>query len=355
MSSNATDLATCLVQPDRLAGLGLGAWDQLIPEARTAGLLGRLCILAEERGVLRGLPQRVSDHLQADRLMADKHGRDVAWEVRQIRNALKDVVPTFILLKGAAYVMAGLPPARGRLFADVDVLVPHDALGAVEAALMRHGWSFGEIDPYDDMYYRRFTHQIPPLVHGTRRTAIDVHHTIVQVTARVRLSPQQLWADARPIGEGVCVLSPADMVLHSAVHLFNDGEFHRALRDLDDITSLLRHFAAEPGFAARLVERAVALDLVRPLYYALRYSRELLDGPLPETLLADAPGVPSPALLTVMDALFRRVLRSPHPERQPAGAGLAGFLLYVRAHQLRMPMHMLIPHLIRKSYRRDST
>ena len=355
MASEPIELVTCLARPHRLADVDLETWDRLIPEARIAGLLPRLALLLQEHDLIGRVPPQARTHLTADLTVAEKHARDIRWEVGQIRNALQDVVARFILLKGAAYVLADLPPARGRLFGDTDILVPKESIGAVEAALARHGWAFGEIDPYDERYYRRYTHQIPPMTHNVRRTTIDVHHTIVQVTARVRLDPQALWTAARDVADGVAVLAPADMVLHSAVHLFNDGEFNRGLRDLNDITVLLHHFSTDSSFAAQLVERAVALDLVRPLYYALRYSHRLLRGPLSEEPLKGLAGAPSPALLRLMDALFLRVLRSPHREFRPRGAGLAGFLLYARAHHLRMPMHQLVPHLLRKSYRREST
>jgi hypothetical protein len=350
MTLAPADLATCLARPETMARLALPAWDRLVPAARSAGLLARLAHLIELAGIWSTVPERVRAHLEAERIVADKHARDVRWEAMQIQAALRGVIPLFIVLKGGAYVLAGLPPARGRLFADVDVLVPHDRVADVEAALRRHGWGFGDIDPYDERYYRRFTHQLPPMVHARRRTAIDVHHTIVQVTAPVQLSPAELWREVRLIGDGIAVLSPPDMVLHSAVHLFNDGEFHRGLRDLDDITGLLRHFVTEPGFTERLVERAVALDLVRPLFYALRYSHRLLDGPLSETILDGQPGAPAAAMRQWMDALFARVLVAPHPHCRPAGASLAEFLLYVRAHHLRMPPHLLVPHLLRKAY-----
>jgi hypothetical protein len=352
MGPEQIDLTACLARPKQMVELGLAAWDRLIPQARSAGLLARLAHLLDDAGALSAVPEPARQHLLADRTVAAKHARDIRWEANQIRAALRRTLDRFIVLKGGAYVLAELPPARGRIFADIDILVPHQSIGEVEAALLRGGWSFGEIDPYDERYYRRFTHQLPPMVHAKRRTAIDVHHTIVQVTSRVRLSPAQLWAQATPIDNGIAVLSPPDMVLHSAVHLFNDGEFHRALRDLHDITSLLRHFSTAPGFAARLVERAVALDLVRPLYYALRYSRLLLGGPISETVLAGQPGAPSAPLRAWMDTLFRRVLTTPHPHYRPGGAGLADFLLYVRAHHLRMPPHLLVPHLVRKAYER---
>ncbi|UUZ51357.1 hypothetical protein LP420_18985 [Massilia sp. B-10] len=38
------------------------------------------------------------------------------------------------------------------------------------------------------------------------------------------------------------------MVIHSATHLFYDGEFDKGLRDLLDLHRLLTEFGATPGF-----------------------------------------------------------------------------------------------------------
>jgi hypothetical protein len=182
-----------------------------------------------------------------------------------------------------------------------------------------------------------------------------VHHSIVPTTARLQLDAAALRIDAMALPDGLSTFAPADMVLHSAVHLFNDGEFPRALRDLHDITLVLHHFTADAGFASRLADRAAALDLVRPALYALRYSHLLLGGPLAEDCLAAQPGVPSWPVRWLMDRLFLPVLTPPHPDCRGVSAAIAESLLYVRSHYLRMPWHLLVPHLIRKAYRRLAT
>jgi hypothetical protein len=39
-------------------------------------------------------------------------------------------------------------------------------------------------------------HQIPPLIHSMRNTALDVHHTIVARTTRLKLDPRVLFDNA---------------------------------------------------------------------------------------------------------------------------------------------------------------
>lgn len=346
-------LTRLLTDPGALPAVPLADWDALLPQARAAGVLGRLAVMAERRGLMDMVPERPRRHLQAEAMVAAKHLRDVRWEVGLVAEALAGATDRFVLLKGSAYVLADLPAAEGRLFGDVDILVPAERLPVVEMALHKAGWQPEELDPYDERYYRQYTHELPPMLHKERGTVLDVHHTIVPRTARIALEAGKLWDAARVVAPGVAVLAPTDMVLHSATHLFNEGEFHRALRDLDDITRLLRHFTTtDAGFAASLKARAVELDLARPLFYALRWSRRLLDGPVTETILDGVPGLPGAAMRMVMDGLLGQVLRSPHPDCQTVGSAMSGFLLYVRAHHLRMPPHQVVPHLIRKAWMR---
>ena len=92
------------------------------------------------------------------------------------------------------------------------------------------------------------------------------------------------------------------MVLHSAAHLFQDGELNGGLRDLVDLDSLLRHFGSDENFWGGLVSRAQTMDLERPLYYALRYCEQWLGTPVPDTSTLKRPRTPARA---IMDALTR--------------------------------------------------
>ncbi|MGH6968913.1 MAG: nucleotidyltransferase domain-containing protein, partial [Stellaceae bacterium] len=259
-------------------------WDRAIREARRAGLLARLALLFAERGLEEAdVPHYARPQLEAAGVLARKHGADVARELRHIRTALCSAVDPVILLKGASYVAAGLPAAIGRLFGDIDIMVPRAMLADAEAVLTANGWRGVKSDDYDQHYYRRWMHEIPPLQHRTRRTTIDVHHTIVPPTGRHAVDARRMidWAVPASNAPGFLVLSPPDMILHAAVHLFDDGEWTNGLRDLDDISRLLRHFASRRDFWPMLAARAAHFRLERPLAYALRYAAVLLDAPVP--------------------------------------------------------------------------
>lgn len=325
----------------------------LVRQARSAGLLGRL-VARETATFAEHWPPAARAHIDAARRVTRAQQDEIRREAKHIERALATLGAPVILLKGAAYVLAGLPAASGRVFSDVDILVPRSLLGQAESLLMLAGWMTTKEDAYDQRYYREWMHELPPLEHVHRKTTLDVHHAILPDTARLRPDPQRMIDAAVPIPghPGLRVLSPIDMVLHSATHLFMNDEMSHALRDLSDIDLLLRHFSSEPGFWGRLGPRATELGLGRPLYYALRHARRVMQTPVPDAAFeASARHAPGALLLRTMDWIWRRALRAPHPTASVPGRALALYALYVRGHWLRMPPWLLLRHLTVKAFR----
>jgi hypothetical protein len=237
-----------------------------------------------------------------------------------------------VLLKGTAFVAAGLDAGRGRSIGDLDILVPREHLDAVEAALLAGGWEWVKPDPYDDAYYRRWMHELPPLIHRERDRMIDVHHTILPPTARPTPDPAALIAAAVPLDNGLFVLCPEDMVVHAAAHLFADGDLQGGLRNLWDIDRLVREFVErDAGFVASLTERAALHDLSAAVARALRLARRIY-------------GTPGGGDPVASDALFARRLLARDGWGRLRHKGTE-FGFYVRSHWLRMPPAMLARHL----------
>jgi hypothetical protein len=271
--------------------------------------------------------------------------------------ALKEVETPVIVLKGAAYVLAGLPSARGRWFADLDVLVPESRISQVEETLLNRGWYRTRMNPYDERYYRVWMHEIPPLRHRERETEIDIHHTIVPRTSRLRFDATRLSESARHLSDArILVLAPADMVLHTLVHLFLEGDPQEGLRlrDLLDVHDLMEHFGQnEPGFWEELLHRAHEFGVLRPLHYGLRFARLLLGTRIPEAVFRDARiGEPVPPVRILMDRLVPLALLPDHPDRPRRQAVFARWLIYMRAHWMRMPPGLLASHLGYKAWLR---
>lgn len=349
-------LLQLLREPARAASFGLPDWDLLLRQAAAARLETGLHGLLDEHGLAGAIPAPARRHLDWAGVHAERHARAVRFEVAQIGAALAASAIPLILLKGGAYAMARLPAGRGRLFSDIDILVPKERLAEVEAALMLHGWATVAQDAYDQRYYRTWMHELPPMKHARRASVIDVHHAILPETARLRPDPAKLRAAAVTLAPEtglppLQVLAPADMVLHSAVHLFYDGQFEHGLRDLLDLHRLLGRFGATPGFWDRLGARALELELGRPLFYALRYCARLLHTAVPAHLLeAIRPCGPGAPLLALMDALFLRALLPHHRSCGDRFSASARFLLYIRGNWLRMPPLLLTRHLFHKAF-----
>lgn len=346
-------LLQALRDPASVLTLSMPEWDLLLRQASAAKLMGCLLCMFNDAGLTAQLPPPVRTHFDWTAVLLQRHTSAVAFEISRIQAALAGLNAPLILLKGAAYSAAKMTSSHGRLYSDIDILVPKSLLLRAESALMLHGWTGHEHDSYDQRYYRQWMHELPPMQHIRRQSVIDVHHAILPETARVRPDPAHLIAAAVDVPglPGVQTLAPADMVLHSAVHLFYDGEFDNGLRDLVDLHRLLTQFGASPGFWDGLPARAVEMQLARPLFYALRYSAAILGTVIPAAVTsAIAPAAPNSLLLVLMDALFLRGLRPAHASCDDRYSVAARAMLYVRGNWLRMPPVLLARHLFHKAF-----
>lgn len=348
------DLVTQVIRnPQSVTGFSLTMWDLFIRQARAADLLPRMGFILQDNSLWEQVPEKPRTHIQIAQTVADKHQTAVKWEVRCIGEALSKLPIPVVLLKGAAYVISGHPTGRGRLFSDVDILVPREQINAVEAALMLHGWVSAIQDKYDQHYYRTWMHELPPMQHVKRMNVIDVHHTILPETSDAHPDPEKLFAKAIPVAGSsqLKTLGPADMILHSATHLFHEGELAHGLRDLIDLDCLLRGFGHDAAFWEDLVGRARELGLQRSLYYAVRYTQTILGTPIPRMVVTSTKTFgPNPVVLLIMDRLFLSALRPYHASCRNLLTLPALWLLYIRGHWLRMPPWMLARHLLRKAF-----
>jgi hypothetical protein len=347
-------LARTLRTPDTVTRFSMSEWDILVRQARAAGLLARLAYLFRRHELATAIPAAAQWHFDAAETLADKQRTAVRWELQQLRAALADLDSPLVVLKGAAYVAANLPAAAGRLFNDIDILVPREQLPRAESSLMLAGWHATGLSEYDKRYYRRWMHELPPMQHIERDTVVDVHHAILPDTARYHPDSAKLRSRAVEVKDlpGVYVLAAEDRILHSATHLFHDGELPHGLRDLTDLDLLLRDAtAADPDFWTRLTARADELQLSRPLFYALRYLGYFLDTPVPDKVnLTLSDSAPNRVTLSLMDGIFTRVLAPTHDSCANGFTPTARLAAFIRAHWLRMPAHLLIPHLFHKAF-----
>nr|WP_235532921.1 nucleotidyltransferase family protein [Sphingomonas sp. Leaf412] len=315
-----------------------GEWTAILCVARAEQLAGALA----DRLSGVAVPAAVAAVLAAARIAAAEQRRSALWEAEMARRALAPLRVPVVLLKGTAYVAAGLSAGRGRAIGDLDVLVPRRALDAVEAALRGAGWEALKDDGYDDAYYRRWMHELPPLVHRDRDRLIDVHHTILPPTARIAPDAGALLAGAVPLNDGLSVLGTEDMVVHAALHVFADGDLSGGLRNLWDIDRLLREFdEGDRDFWLKLRARAAEHGAGAPVARAVRLASRLYATPVPA-------GWAAPSRVDVLYA--RRLLARDDWGREDRAATRLGF--YVRSHAIRMAPPLLARHLAIKAWKR---
>lgn len=335
--------------PCSVPGLAICEMDLALRLARRVRLLGRLGADLDSAGLLESLPPAAIDQIRSGMVIADSRSRLALWELDRIAWATRlDASTRLVVLKGCTYLLLDLPNARGRVFADVDLMTTEDQLVDVEAALNARGWVSSKLSPYDQNYYRKWTHELPPLVHEEREVEIDLHHNIVPRTARLNPSSKKLLERSRQLPDSrYQVLADEDIVLHAMTHLMFDGDLADKLRDLVDIHDMAKHFSSEDAkYWEKLSQRAVELDLTRPAYYSIRYIRMLLSDPIDDEVFSRAEEWSPPRfVLWVMDRAVPRALYPQHPDRPNKLTKLYRLLLYIRSHWIRMPPWLLAYHL----------
>lgn len=327
-------------------------WELLLRQARASGILSRLFFFWERFGLFES-PDFVIPHLNSAQKYWVSQKRIVNWELYNLQKVFKQLGMPLILLKGTAYSVANLNAGLGRVFNDIDILVPKPRLQEVKEGLKWSGWFSELLNSYDQSYYERWMHELPPLRHIQRGTTLDVHHNIMPETCTLCPDANLLLKVVVNIPDtNYWMLMPEDMVLHSACHLFWGGEFENGLRDLSDIDLLLREFSdKDSGFWQKLIDRAGVLGLGKPLFYGLRYTSKMLKTPIPESIIFASNVYASGSVKNkIMDFLFTRALMPMHPSCNDCWSNLSRWLLYLRSHWLKMPWYLLLPHLSRKAW-----
>ena len=320
---SAALLVRALRDPATVVGLDAAGWNSLIAMARAERLIGTLAFRLEGQAV----PDAVRPILTDAKADAAREARQAIWEADRARAALAPIGLPVILLKGTAYAAAGLAARQGRFIGDLDILVPRDRIDAAADALIAAGWEWVKEDPYDDAYYRQWMHELPPMIHTERDRMIDVHHTVLPLTARQTPDAAAMMADAVPITDGLYMLSGEDRVCHAVAHLLADGDLQGGLRNLWDIHTLLADVDSQ-ALEARAARHGIAPHV--------RQAQRLAAA------IYGAGG-----RLPLWDRLVRARLLARNGWGQETRKALV-FAFFVRSHWLRMPPLMLARHLLTK-------
>lgn len=311
-------------------------WNDIIAHGRKTQLLGQVAASLLRAGLLDQVPSAVQLHLALAHRTVARRNESVRWETATLRRAVDPTIP-LVLLKGCAYVACADDNAAGRIFSDIDVLVRRQDLPAVEADLVSVGWKPSQENDYDLAYYRNWMHEVPPMEHVRRHTVIDLHHAINPPVSRFYVNPEQLFARLVEIRSGIFVLSATDRVIHCALHLLQEGEPKKLMRDLYDLHSLLRQHHGSTAGMEQLRNRACELNVDALTGAAIGAACALF-----------AQDTGQDKRSGWVQACVNRAARQAGGNTTVASE-LAGMALLTYSHWMKMPMHLLVPHLIRKS------
>jgi hypothetical protein len=336
-------LPAILARPEMIVDMNDADWNPVILQARRTQMVGQLTARLSSAEVLHEVPEPVARHLTLARLTSLRRAEAASWEISVIRRAVEPDTP-IVLLKGCAYLTARDANADGRLFSDLDLLVPRADLGKTEAALTGAGWMPGKVNDYDQRYYRDWSHEIPPMEHVRRHTVIDLHHAIVPPISRYSFPTERLLQTADEVLPGVYVLGKADRVIHCAVHVLQEGEASKVFRDLYDLYLLSdQHFPTTES-RSTLFARADSLGLRKLVGTALAAADSIFGKT----------SSPANAVTWLKRCLIGAAAGSALNGGDAVAGQLSGIALLAYSHWMKMPLHLLLPHLIRKTFTKSS-
>lgn len=315
-------------------------WTVFLQQARQQGLTARFYYLLQTRQLLDQVPLQVKLHGESGARYAQKQQHTLYSELQQLESLFAGADYPCLLLKGAAYRSQALAVSYGRLFSDIDILVPAEKLRHVRDRLFFYGFREGEMTDYDRDYYLNWSHQNPPLQHYQRGTVIDLHHHIYPTASARTIDITPLFTHAVNIpGSVFKVPASAHLFIHAAVHLFYQEETHKLTKDVIDLNDLLLEVQHQQQLDFML-EQAGIMSVQSAVINACWVLYKLFNNVAAKAAL-ESPILPAPQL-RVCNMLLTML------QGQPVPAWFARQLWFVRGHSLKMRWQVLVYHSLAK-------
>lgn len=368
MHPTTVELLLAYRDPVAAAELPPAAWSRILGAARRGRCAGHLRTRLVMAEVLPSLPPEVRGQFQSIDVLVRERRHLVRWELGELAQVFRNSGLQVVALKGAAYELQGRALAAGRMVGDIDLMVSAAQLAHAEAILKTQGWRAGTIDAYDEQYYRRWAHEIPPLRHPSRELEVDLHHALTPAMTGRGIDTARVMSGAVSC-RGFLVLDPLDQIIHCAVHTFKDSDLAMRLREVMDFDLLVREHldgVDERGraeFSAALLDRADALGAGDAVRWAAHYAARWLDTPIVPSSPGDGVDAVKARRLARawcvpawrcwwMDALVPSAMLPGELQEPGPVARLSQTVLLARYHLKRMPLVRLVPHLARKAWQR---
>ncbi|TDF37278.1 hypothetical protein EYS14_14075 [Alteromonadaceae bacterium M269] len=330
----------------RVDDLTLSEWELLIECLRENASLARFASFLKDEDI----PNQVKPHLQSELVRARRQKQQALYECKLIDEHLRHVGVKPIFLKGAAYSVSDSAVGLGRLYGDIDVLVDKSDIEKSKQALLERGWFPQILTDYDEMYYREWAHEIPPLTHVKRGTVLDLHHNLVPIVSGQAPDVADFSKDLVETKDGLLVFSQAAQTLHSAVHLFLNEDFSHGIRDLTDLHILFTSNKDDENYWESLITLSSKSSFEKELQLAVRYCQKILNTDI-QSCHVEAIYALKETNFGLLDRCFESVLRFRHPKLDSTLRSTYELAVYMRGHFLKMPFSILAKHLTIKAWR----
>jgi hypothetical protein len=301
------------------------------------------------------VPDLVAERLRHLYRRQTVHWIDQRKVLRETLQRFSEAGVPAIVLKGAALATLVYPSPALRPTRKIDLLVRQSDAARVEALLksMRDA-------PESEAEAGPDTHR--GLGHRSRRRTsrgdVCTHFLNLRPADRLptaRIAIEDFWWRARPAqieSVAALVFSPEDLLLHIALDLAFVDRFVGHARTLCDIGQTCGRYGDAIDWS-QVIAAASAYQTVKPLYYALRWARELVGAGVPSQALAELrrefKQVPLEDRL-IVTAARQAILPDPAAPRIPSSARLAAHLL--KHHRAKDGVTMAFRHLGRVCQRR---
>ncbi|MEH6473200.1 MAG: nucleotidyltransferase family protein [Halopseudomonas sp.] len=349
MISNTLSYIISIFKGNLKTDLSINEWERIIFILRECDTLPMAYESSKISGTLNNYPEYAIKHMHAAQIYSKRQAQQVRYECTEIAKTLEETGIQPVFLKGAGYTLRNSRNSLGRIYTDIDVLVPKHQLNAAEKALNRHSWSTKRLNNYDERYYRQWSHEIPPMFQIHRGTVLDLHHNIVPPMGRKAKDISSLLSQTVLTTGGFKVLSPEATVLHSSAHLFTNEDFSHGFRDLIDLYVLISDFESDT-FWEKLLLLAYKTELTLELYYALTCCKFYWELNIPDDINTDLRTKHKNILTAFNICIFKLGLQPHHPLIQEKKHSLACLLIFIRGHWKKMPKHLLLFHIISKAW-----
>lgn len=318
-------------------------WTRFIQEARQNALLGTCYFIAQQQNVWELLPPQVQAHLISGYHYAEKQKITLLHEMLELEKVFADSDIRALMVKGTAYRLAGYQFAKGRVFSDIDLLIPQHQFTHALRLLNDAGYLELALSAYDRRYYLRWSHQNPPLTHYIRGANIDLHHHIFPVASHEDILVEPMIKTALPLTDSAfAVPSPAYLFMHAAVHLFYQDETHKLVKDLCDLYLMYVEVSQREPIQL-LIDAAQQSNAQAAVLYALQTLHRIFGIRLPEEVTQLAPYASSYRQWQ-MQFLLTHLLNQHSVWHKPAHA-----MWFVRGHLLKMGPLTLLYHSVAKT------